>query len=72
MFSVTEYYIYNSADESRSYAILKAQYRFPNDSTNYQSNWCKPIYSINEYIWCHVSEEAVKKCFAKSRILPKD
>ena len=74
MFSATEYYIYNPADVSRSYSILKSLVPLPNESRNYQSNWCKQIYCKSEYIRCHgnATEETVKTCFTKSLISPKD
>ena len=53
MFSTTEYYIYNSADGSRSFNITKSQVPLLNDLTNHQSNWCKPIYFKNKYIRYH-------------------
>ena len=74
MFSATEYYIYNPADGSRSYLILKSLVTLPNESRNHQSNWCKQIYCKIEYIRCHgnATGETVKTCFTKFHISPKD
>ena len=77
--SISEYYIYNPADGSYSYSITKSQVPLPNDSIKeIDANKSIPKAKILDTMkiltvcWEEVTEETVKKCFAKCRISTKD